>query len=151
MNRTAKYLKFLSLALVLARSVCPLVAGEPLAFALVSEAKVDSSGIFLRQIVSPSSATLPQIRLAPAPPMGQTTSLSRRQIIDLAKEAAPQLETTNWTGPDIVRVTRQTRPVDEAELTALLRSTLQRDYVGEREARLREREDQRPALQLAGE
>jgi flagella basal body P-ring formation protein FlgA len=70
--------------------------------------------------------------LAPAPPLGQTTSLSRSQIIDLARQSAPQLVTTNWTGADIVHVTRLTRAMEEAELTTMLCSNLQRDYVGER-------------------
>jgi flagella basal body P-ring formation protein FlgA len=66
--------------------------------------------------------------LAQAPLLGQTTSLSRPQIIALAKEAVPALDTTNWTGPDHVSVTRLTRPLEEAEATELVRSALQRDY-----------------------
>lgn len=132
MNRILQHLKFLLIAVVFAQPACRLFAGEAATYSLVSEAKADSSGIFLRQLLSPASVTVPQIRLAAPPALGQTTSLSRRQIIDLAKEAVPELETTNWTGPDVVRVTRRTRPMDEAELTTLLRSTLQRDYVGER-------------------
>ncbi|HEX4122745.1 MAG TPA: flagellar basal body P-ring formation chaperone FlgA [Verrucomicrobiae bacterium] len=109
-----------------------LIAGQPGAFTLVSEAKADSSGIFLRQLLGPASVTVPQIRLAPPPALGQTTSLSRRQIIDLAKQALPELDTTNWAGADVVKVTRRTRPMDEEELTKMLRSDLQRDYVADR-------------------
>ena len=107
-------------------------ASRPI-FTLVAEAKVDAAGIFLNQIVRPSpSATLPLLRLAPAPALGQTTSLSRQQIIDLAKAAAPELDTTNWTGPTTVRVSRRTRELGQAEVTDMLRAALQRDYVGTR-------------------
>ncbi|HEY3915874.1 MAG TPA: flagellar basal body P-ring formation chaperone FlgA [Verrucomicrobiae bacterium] len=134
MKRLLQQLKFLLVAapIFFAPLAGWLFAAEPAAFNLVSEAQVDSSGIFLRQVLSPASVIVPQIRLATSPILGQTTSLSRQQIIDLVKQAAPELETTNWTGADAVRVTRRTRSMDEGELTALLRSTLQRDYVGER-------------------
>jgi flagella basal body P-ring formation protein FlgA len=106
-------------------------AGEPADFQLLAEAKVDAAGIFLNQIVRPSAhATLPTLRLAQAPLLGQTISLSRRQIIALAAPAIPALDSTNWSGPDSVRVSRLTRPLAEAELSDLLRAALQRDYVG---------------------
>ena len=133
MNCQVKYFSALVLALVLVLPARPVRGGEPAAFTLVSEAKVDGSGIFLNQLVSPSpSATLPLLRLAPAPGRGQTTSLSRQQIIGLAKDAAPELNTTNWAGPASVRVTRRTRLLGEAEVADLLRAALQRDYVGAR-------------------
>jgi flagellar basal body P-ring formation protein FlgA len=133
MNRLDKYSRAFLLGLLLACPARPVLGGAPGAFALVPEAKVDSSGIFLNQLVRPPpSATLPLLRLAPAPPVGQTTPLSRQQIIDLAKEAAPQLDTTNWTGPSNVRVSRRTRPLEEMELAEMLRAALQRGYVGAR-------------------
>src|SRR5208282_2457202 len=55
-----------------------------------------------------------------------------QQIIDLAKEAAPELNTTNWAGPNRVRVSRRTRQLEETEVADMLRSALQRDYVGAR-------------------
>jgi flagella basal body P-ring formation protein FlgA len=120
-------------ALLLAAAAPAALAGDAASFALVPEAKVDSSGIFLSQIVRPPpSATLPLLRLAPAPPLGQTTPLSRQQIIDWAKTAVPELDTTNWTGPSAVRVSRRTRELGQAEVTDLLRTALQRDYVGAR-------------------
>jgi len=64
--------------------------------------------------------------------VGQTTSLSRQQVIDLAKKAAPELDTTNWTGPKEVRVSRRTRQLGETELAEMLRAALQSDYVGAR-------------------
>lgn len=133
MNRFDKSFWVVVLALVLVTPARPALGGEPGVFALVAEAKVDGSGIFLNQLVSPSpSATLPLLRLAPAPAVGQTTSLSRQQIIDLAKEAAPELNTTNWTGPAQVHVSRRSRQLGDGEVTDLLRAALQRDYVGSR-------------------
>jgi flagella basal body P-ring formation protein FlgA len=109
------------------------VAGEPDSFQLQAEAKVDSSGVFLNQIlVSSLHATLPKLRLAPAPVLGQTMSLSRQQIIALAKDSLPALSTTNWSGPEVVRISRRIRLLCEAEVLDLLRTNLQRDYVGGR-------------------
>jgi flagella basal body P-ring formation protein FlgA len=120
-------------AALLAAATRVACAGDAASFALVPEAKVDSSGIFLSQIVrSPPSATIPLLRLAPAPPLGQTTPLSRQQIIDLAKAVAPELDTTNWTGPSTVRISRRTRDLGQVEVTDMLRAALQRDYVGTR-------------------
>lgn len=133
MNRLDNIIWVMVCAFVLTPPARPALGGEPGAFSLVAEAKVDGAGIFLNQLVSPyPSATLPLIRLAPAPAVGQTTSLSRQQIIDLAKEAAPELNTTNWTGPGSVSVSRRTRPLGEAEVADMLRAALQRDYVGSR-------------------
>jgi flagellar basal body P-ring formation protein FlgA len=133
MNSFDKSIGAVVLALLLASPARLAWGGEPGAYALVPEAKVDGSGIFLNQLVRPPpSATLPPLRLAPAPSVGQTTPLSRQQIIDLAKEAAPELDTTNWTGPNNVRVSRRTRQLAEMELVDMLRTALQRDYVGAR-------------------
>jgi flagellar basal body P-ring formation protein FlgA len=109
------------------------VAGEPGSFQLAAEAKVDGAGIFLNQVLSLSpNATLPKIRLAQAPLLGQTISLSRGQIISMAKDAFPALDTTNWSGPEVVRIGRRVRNLCEAEVIDLLRTALQRDYVGGR-------------------
>jgi flagella basal body P-ring formation protein FlgA len=131
MNRNDSFIRRAVLTLLLA-AACRLDAGEPATFTLAPEAKVDSTGIFLNQLMGSSSATFPHLRLAPAPSVGQTTSLSRQQIIALAKSAAPWLDTTNWSGPDHVCVSRRTRSLEEAELTGLLRAVLQRDYVADR-------------------
>lgn len=44
----------------------------------------------------------------------------------------PALDTTNWIGPEQVRITRRSRTLEEAELAKMLRTVLQRDYAGER-------------------
>jgi len=108
-------------------------AGEPDSFQLQDEAKVDGSGVFLSQLVVPSlHATLPKLRLAPAPVLGQTMSLSRQQIIALAKDSFPEVDTTNWSGPEMVRISRRIHLLCEADLVDMLRTALQRDYVGGR-------------------
>jgi flagella basal body P-ring formation protein FlgA len=123
------------LALVLAPPARRLVAGEPDSFQLQAEAKVDGAGIFLNQLLTPSlHATLPPLRLAQAPVLGQTMSLSRQQIIALTKDAVPALNTTNWSGPELVRISRRIRFLCEAEVLEMLRAALQRDYVGGRGA-----------------
>jgi flagella basal body P-ring formation protein FlgA len=108
-------------------------AGEPDAFQLQAEAKVDGAGIFLNQLLTPSlHASLPTLRLAQAPVLGQTMSLSRQQIIALTKDSFPALNTTNWYGPEWVRISRRVRFLCEAEVVEMLRTALQRDYVGGR-------------------
>jgi flagella basal body P-ring formation protein FlgA len=133
MKHLAKHVWALIFVLVLVHPARPANGGEPGFFALAPEAKVDGSGIFLNQLVSPSpSATLPHLRLAQAPALGQTTCLSRQQIIDLAKETVPEISTTNWIGPGSVSVSRRTRRLEDAEVADMLRAALQRDYVGSR-------------------
>jgi flagellar basal body P-ring formation protein FlgA len=133
MKRMARFILFFVPALVsvpLAHRAC---AGEPASLQLQAEAKVDGTGVFLKQLLAPSLRTnLPNIRLAAAPAVGQAMSLSRQQIIALAKEAAPELNTTNWSGPELVRISRRVRLLCEAEVAELLRAALQRDYVGGR-------------------
>jgi flagella basal body P-ring formation protein FlgA len=131
MKRLGRIFSCLVFALVLVHPARRALAGEPAEFQLLGEAKVDVAGIFLNQLLRSSlHATLPALRLAPAPLLGQTTSLSRQQIIALAASAVPALDTTNWSGPDHVLVSRQTRPLEEGEVSDLLRAALQRDYVG---------------------
>jgi flagella basal body P-ring formation protein FlgA len=130
MNRAAHIFIFV-LALLCITPAPHAKAAEPVSFQLLADVQVDSTGIFLNQIVLPLTL-VPPIRLAQAPLLGQTASLSRAQVIALANAAAPALDMTNWTGPDHVNVTRRTRLLGEAEMTTLLRATLQREYVSER-------------------
>jgi flagella basal body P-ring formation protein FlgA len=133
MNRMDRFILIFAVALVLVPPARRAVAGESDAFQLQAEAKVDGTGVFLNQLLnSCPHASLPKLRLAPAPVLGQTTSLSRQQIIDLAKDAVPALDTTNWTGPELVRISRRVRQLCEADVQEMLRTALQRDYVGGR-------------------
>jgi flagella basal body P-ring formation protein FlgA len=108
----------------------PAAAAPAVSWQLPSEARVDSSGIFLNQIVNATPpVALPQIRLAPAPSLGQTIIFTREQIIALARTNGAALEAGNWTGPARVRVSRRVRELAETEITGLLAAGLQRDYV----------------------
>ena len=108
-------------------------ADGPDAWQLLPQAQVDSSGIFLSQLLVPPSTAivLPQIRLAPAPNLGQTASLSRDQVAEMARKAAPDLVITNWSGAAQTRVSRRTRQLVEYDIIDMLTSTLQREQVKE--------------------
>lgn len=116
------------------RAVDASTAAETRAeLSLLSPAQVDSSGIFLDQVLAASPpAAVPHVRLAPAPAVGQTASLSRSQVQQWVQQHAPELASTNWTGADRVKVTRATRALEEAEIREMLRTCLQRDVVKDR-------------------
>jgi flagella basal body P-ring formation protein FlgA len=133
MKNAARFFVSLVFALVMVPPTPRARAGDAVAFQLQAEAKVDGSGIFLNQVLSPSNhATLPAFRLASAPSLGQTNSFTRQQIIALAKDVAPELDTTNWSGPELVRICRRVKQLCEADVTEMLRAALQKDYVGGR-------------------
>jgi flagella basal body P-ring formation protein FlgA len=115
-------------------------AVEPSSWLLLTNAQVDSEGIFLSQVVAPESLpALPQIRLADAPAFGQAVTLTRTQIFEVMQKAAPELVSSHWAGPERVRITRRSRILPEAELKEQLTARLQRDHVkdkGELELRL---------------
>lgn len=101
---------------------------------LLPETQADSTGIFLDQLFAPPAATaaIPHIRLAPAPNLGQTASFSKQQILELAQKRGPELNTTNWSGPNHIRVSRRTRQFADSDLMDMLTATLQRDLVKDR-------------------
>jgi flagella basal body P-ring formation protein FlgA len=106
------------------------VVAPAISWRLLPEARVDSSGVFLNQILSANPPVdLPQIRLAPAPALGQTSFLSRDQVIALARTNVDGLSASNWTGPLRARIVRRTRQLDETEITGLLAAAMQRDYL----------------------
>jgi flagella basal body P-ring formation protein FlgA len=97
---------------------------------LLSDARVDSSGVFLDQLVQPvQPVALPRIRLALAPPLGQTVLLSRQQITAMLQTNVPALAATNWTGARQIRISRRTRQLAEPEWLDLLTGLLQRQEV----------------------
>jgi flagella basal body P-ring formation protein FlgA len=115
-------------------------AAPPLVLTLLSNALVDSEGVFLSQVVSASpTRALPLVRLREAPPFGQAVSLSRTDILGVVRKAAPDLVSFHWGGSEQVRITRRSRVLHEADLKELLTAALQRDQVkdkGELELRL---------------
>lgn len=137
-SRRSNFLPLCLLLLAAAGFAPGLRADDVTIWQLLPDAKVDGSGIFLSQLVVPapsssavhsSSVVLPHIRLAAAPTLGQTVSFSRGQIIALAQNAMPELATTNWSGPERVRVSRAMRPLTETEMARLLTEALQREQV----------------------
>jgi flagella basal body P-ring formation protein FlgA len=92
---------------------------------------VDGEGIFIRQIVK-SAAALPVLKLCPAPAFGKTLDLTPAQVNDLLAKLAPELATTNWTGADVVHVSRTTRQYDDTAMLALLTAAFQKEYVKDR-------------------
>ena len=107
------------------------LAAEPSSLQLASVAQVTGDGVFLQQVVK-STQPLPALRLCDAPQMGATLELSRSQVNNLLAVAAPNLTTTNWTGADSINISRRTRTLNEANLVALLTTSLQQDYVKDR-------------------
>lgn len=105
---------------------------EAASWPLVSQAQVDSQGIFLKNLI-PSTFTqpLPNIRLADAPTWGHVTFLTRAQITDLIAKTVPDLVPV-WSGPERVRVIRRNRMLDEIEIKQMLTSVLQSEHVRER-------------------
>lgn len=110
----------------------PVVGVEPSIsnFCMHAAVQVDSEGVFLHHVLTaPGTTPLPPLRLAPAPSFGQSLTLTRAQILTVVSQSNPELCSTNWTGPDRVRVTRRAKKLAETDLLELLTSTLQREHV----------------------
>jgi flagella basal body P-ring formation protein FlgA len=134
-QRQARSILILALGMLTASAATP----EP-AFALPPTTQVAADGVFLDQIlvVQPPTA-LPHLRVADAPRVGETTTLTRDQVRQWLSGHAPEFVSTNWTAQPSIRITRRTRSLDEIELRELLCSTLQKETVkdkGELELRL---------------
>lgn len=119
-----------SLSLVAALSAS--LAGEPLTWQLRPAAQVDSTGIHLDQLISNAPLEQAHLRLASAPGPDQSLTFTRAQINALLEKTAPDLASTNWSGVTQVKITRRTRPLDEAGIKSLLTETLQKDFVKEK-------------------
>jgi len=134
-----KFVLFAALGLAcLGSSPSARAQDTPVTWQLAPEVKVDGTGIFLSQLVVPTTSSsvvhpptvvLPHLRLAPAPSLGQTASLSRAQIIELASQQVPELDGTNWTGPTRAKISRRSHAITESEMLDLLTAALQQDQV----------------------
>jgi flagellar basal body P-ring formation protein FlgA len=102
------------------------------AWTLRASAQVEGAGIFLHQLVDSEIAPEEGIRLADAPPAGQTVIYSRSRIAEILRRQAPALLPANWSGAMHVRVTRRSRALDESELKDLLTQALQAEHVRDR-------------------
>ena len=106
---------------------------------LLPAAAVDGSGVFLGQLLNNPTNAVPLLQLAPAPRWGQTNILTREQIIELARHHFSALDTTNWSGPSAISLTRRSRQLLDFQLTELLRrcsSTRNTSEHGELDVRL---------------
>jgi flagella basal body P-ring formation protein FlgA len=108
-------------------------AADAPAIVLQASALADSQGVFVAQVITNTNGlALPQLRLADAPAIGQTLTLTRAQVRAELERLAPALAWTNWSGAAAVRVARRTRILDETELKDLLVAALQRDAARDR-------------------
>jgi flagella basal body P-ring formation protein FlgA len=97
---------------------------------LTNSVRVDSEGVFLDQLMSPSAQIQwPRIRLFDAPAWGQITTLNRNQIQTTLRGFAPELADKIGSGNDKVQITRRSRQLKEAEIVQMLTDVLQRDNV----------------------
>jgi flagella basal body P-ring formation protein FlgA len=122
---------FSMLTLLLTGWVTRAIAAESDLWKLLPQAQVDSSGVFLDELVSVSGTNqiAPHIRLAPAPRFGQTVSFSRNALAGLAQVRTNAPLLTNWTGAAEVRVSRRLRTFEDSDLIELLTAVLQKEYV----------------------
>ena len=104
-------------------------AGTP-AHQLLSEAQVDSQGVFLDQIVVDGEGY--HVRLTDAPPFGSALALTRAQVKELVQRKASQFATTHWSGADKVKITRQARLLGEEELVGMLTAVMQKENARDR-------------------
>jgi flagella basal body P-ring formation protein FlgA len=125
-------LSFLLCALCSLFSPSFAASTESASWPLATEAKVDSRGIFLRNVIAQTfTQPLAEVRIADAPVFGRAAVYTRAQLNDLLAKAAPELIPV-WSGPERVRVVRRSRTLDETEVRQMLTSTLQSEQVRER-------------------
>lgn len=108
------------------------MAGAPAEWRLRPSAQVDSSGVYLDQLITAPSLDLPHIRLTAAPVAGQALNLNRERINELLSQYAPGFVVTNWSGAEQIKISWRTRTLDEVEIKSLLTAALQRDFVKEK-------------------
>lgn len=128
-------------AFLLLLAAAPMVSGQavsvaatPQSWQMLSQADVDSSGVFLDEIVvgAGTAQALPHLRLARSPQWGQTASFTRSEVAGVAEACLPGLSVTNWSGANAVRVSRRAKTLEDADLLELLTATLQKEYVKDR-------------------
>jgi len=121
--------------LLSAHAASALALGSPneaASWPLATEAKVDSRGVFLRNVVAQTyTQPLAEVRIADAPAFGRIAVYTRAQLNDLLAKAAPEVVPV-WSGPERVRVVRRSRMLDETEMRQMLTTALQNDHVRER-------------------
>ena len=107
-------------------------SNESASWPLAIEAKVDSRGVFLRNVVAPThTQPLTEVRIADAPAFGRVVVYTRAQLNDLLAKTAPEVVPV-WSGSERVRIVRRSRMLDETEMRQMLTTALQNDHVRER-------------------
>jgi flagella basal body P-ring formation protein FlgA len=106
-----------------------LQGGEPPSFSLLPAVAVDRSGVFLHHLLAAPAPEVPtNLWLLPAPAPGKPWRLSRADLSALLLTNAPTLAAAQWTGAPAVVISRRTRALSEAEVAALLREPLSREF-----------------------
>ncbi len=123
----------IAIGLIATSFLCTATAGAASGLQLKAVGQVDSSGVFLDQLLeAPADQPLQHVRVAPAPAWGQAIVLSSAQVVEFLQQHAPEVAATNLTGAPKIRVTRRSRQLDETELKQMLTTVLQRDVVKEK-------------------
>ena len=120
-------------ALCNGRLASSALAGEPSTLLLFTNAQATGAGVFLEQLVGehPALAGTP-LRLMDAPAVGRVVLLTRAQLAERLAKSSPDFAVIDWTGAERVRITRRTRPLNEAEVIERVTAQLQKDVVRER-------------------
>lgn len=103
------------------------IAGEASPLQLNAVAPVSGDGVFLPQLFT-STDPLPAIRLCDAPAFGKNLILTRDQVCGLLASNAPACG-TNFSGADVVKISRRSRTFGESDVLGLLTEKLSHDYI----------------------
>lgn len=99
---------------------------------LLSQVKVDASGVFLDQIFTGGGSNgVVHARLCDAPPVGRVLNLTVPQITALGATIFSNAPSQTFTGATTVQISRRMRTLSEAELLQGVSSYLQQNLVRE--------------------
>jgi len=101
---------------------------ETSALRLRPELTTGSEGIFLDSLIE-SDPPLPHLRICDAPAFGQSLTLTRARISELAAAVNADRVLTNWDGAAAARVSRRSRKLTETEVLQLLTAALAQENV----------------------
>lgn len=93
------------------------------ALELLPEAHVDLQGVFLKQLIKPSTDIAGEIQLAPAPAWGETRVLNRIQFAELLSKAIPSAK-FDLAGANEIKITRRSEKLQDSQLLQMLTEKL---------------------------
>ena len=97
---------------------------------MATQAQVDSTGIFLDQLLTRGGTNKSMhVRLADAPPVGRLLTLPRAQVQTLVGAVLPEVAEEGWGGAAVIQIVRKTRPLAEAEILQALHGHLLKNAV----------------------